>query len=168
LQKDKDIDKEKANERQRLRYEAQKLGLGPQGAINPLTGRPISRSRSDEPWFQLPAVLGSLGAFLLYFVILREENDWDESIGQSPLYQQATGKAARGEAQELVRSIAYYESQGWDSTPLRARQEELRRLAGEESKEVKELTRAIAYCEERGWDSKALEARLEAAYARGG
>ena len=98
----------------------------------------------------------------------REENDWDESIGQSPLYQQATGKAARGEAQELVRSIAYYESQGWDSTPLRARQEELRRLAGEESKEVKELTRAIAYCEERGWDSKALEARLEAAYARGG
>ena len=63
---------------------------------------------------------------------------------------------------------SFYESQGWDSTPLRARQEELRRLAGEESKEVKELTRAIAYCEERGWDSKALEARLEAAYARGG
>ena len=98
----------------------------------------------------------------------REENDWDESVGQSALYQQATGKAVRGEAQELVRSIAYYERQGWDAAPLRARQEELRRLAGEESKEVKELTRAIAYCQERGWDSKALEARLEAAYARGG
>ena len=25
----------------------------------------------DEPWFQLPVVLGSLGAFLLYFAILR-------------------------------------------------------------------------------------------------
>ena len=98
----------------------------------------------------------------------REENDWDESVGQSALYQQATGKAVRGEADELVRSIAYYERQGWDAAPLRARQEELRRLAGEESKEVKELIRAIAYCEERGWDSKALEARLEAAYARGG
>ena len=98
----------------------------------------------------------------------REENDWDEAVGQSALYQQATGKAVRGEAQELARSIAYYERQGWDAAPLRARQEELRRLAGEESKEVKELTRAIAYCEERGWDSKALEARLEAAYARGG
>merc|ERR1719150_1993696 len=150
LQKDKDIDKERCTERQRLRYEAQKLGLGPQGALNPLTGRPISRSRGDEPWFQLPAVLGSLGAFLLYFVLLREENDWDESIGESMYYQQATGKVVRGEAEELVRSIAYYERQGWDSAPLRARQEELRRLAGEESKEVKELTRAIAYCEERG------------------
>ena len=98
-------------------------------------------------------MLGSLGAFLLYFTILRlanyqtaiywscpssklktfrEENDWDESVGQSALYQQATGKAVRGEAQELVRSIAYYERQGWDAAPLRARQEELRRLAGEE------------------------------------
>ena len=74
----------------------------------------------------------------------------------------------RGEAQEIARSIAYYERQGWDSAPLRARQEELRKLAGEESKEIKELTRAIAFCQERGWDSKALEARLEAAYARGG
>ena len=75
----------------------------------------------------------------------------------------------RGEAEEIGRSIAYYERQGWDPAPLRARQEELRReRAGEESREVKELTRAIAFCQERGWDSKALEARLEAAYARGG
>ena len=74
----------------------------------------------------------------------------------------------RGESEEIARSIAYYERQGWDAAPLRARREELRTLEGEESKEVKELTRAIAFCEERGWDSKALEARLEAAYARGG
>ena len=99
----------------------------------------------------------------------REENDWDEAVGQSPLYQEATGKAVRGEAEEIGRSIAYYERQGWDAAPLRARQEELRReRAGEESREVKELTRAIAFCQERGWDSNALEARLEAAYARGG
>ena len=79
-------------------------------------------------------------------------------------YQQATGKVVRGEAEELVRSIAYYERQGWDSAPLKARQEE--NVGG--SKEVKELTRAIVYYEERGWDSNALEAPLEAACARGG
>ena len=87
--KDKSKDRE-MYEKMRLKYEAQKLGLGAQGAINPLTGRPTTRSRGvsikfddmrkenqilfsfqDEPWFHLPVVLGSLGAFLLYFAILR-------------------------------------------------------------------------------------------------
>ena len=93
LQKDKDIDQEKANERQRLRYEAQKLGWDPKELlIHWLAGQSADQDRwandawkcdgqydenydrksnQDEPWFQLPAVLGSLGAFLLYFVILR-------------------------------------------------------------------------------------------------
>ena len=44
LLKDKNNDRE-MYEKMRLKYEAQKLGLGPQGALNPLTGRPISRSR---------------------------------------------------------------------------------------------------------------------------
>ena len=41
----KEKDKNREMEKMQLRYEAQKLGLGPQGAINPLTGRPITRSR---------------------------------------------------------------------------------------------------------------------------
>ena len=41
--KDKDKDREKY-EKMQLKYEAQKLGLGPQGALNPLTGRPTTRS----------------------------------------------------------------------------------------------------------------------------
>ena len=44
LLKDKDKDRE-MYEKMQLKYEAQKLGLGPQGAINPLTGRPTTRSR---------------------------------------------------------------------------------------------------------------------------
>ena len=64
-------------------------------------------------------------------IFIRERCDCKVSILQSSsileLYN--TGKAVRGEAQELARSIAYYERQGWDSAPLRARQEELRMLA---------------------------------------
>ena len=64
-------------------------------------------------------------------IFIRERCDCKVSILQSSSIseQYNTGKAVRGEAQELARSIAYYERQGWDSAPLRARQEELRMLA---------------------------------------
>lgn len=34
----------------------------------------------EELWYELPVILGSVSAFLIYFLVLREENDIDETL----------------------------------------------------------------------------------------
>jgi len=42
--------------------------------------------KSKAPWYQVYCVTASVAVFLLYFCVLREENDVDEYIGRS-IYQ---------------------------------------------------------------------------------
>ena len=94
--------------------------------------QPVKFSRSDasrwnsvetfavpnkgRPWYQPPIVLLSTSLFLIYFFVLREENDMDEHLGLS-LYDKVPGL----EVKQLELRIKYDEEQGNDTTALKAR-----------------------------------------------
>ena len=76
--------------------------------------------KRDRPWYEPICVLVALGAFLLHFLVLREENDWDEAVA-SPLYDRVPGL----EAAQLKQNIDYYERLGKDTTAFRERLQEI-------------------------------------------
>ena len=39
--------------------------------------------KKPPPWYQPFSILFSVYGFLLYFCVLREENDWDDELGKS-------------------------------------------------------------------------------------
>jgi len=65
-----------AQQAKAYRLAAQRLGLGPEGSRSPFTGKPPQA----QPWFQFYSVFTSLGCFMLYFLVFREENDLDAGI----------------------------------------------------------------------------------------
>jgi len=80
-----------AQQAKAYRLAAQRLGLGPEGSRSPFTGKPpqvgqrhpggcYQASRQAQPWFQFYSVFTSLGCFMLYFLVFREENDLDAGI----------------------------------------------------------------------------------------
>lgn len=57
---------------------------------NPVDGFASPRRMTTMPKYQPAIVLASTAAFLIYFLVLREENDIDEEIGQS-IYSRIPG-----------------------------------------------------------------------------
>jgi hypothetical protein len=74
----------------------------------------------DYPWFQPYVISGSLSVFLLYFCILREENDIDEELGKS-LYDRIAGLEER----QLQIALKYNSEHGLDTSAIVARLQDL-------------------------------------------
>lgn len=75
----------------------------------------------SAPWYQTWIVLGSSVAFLLYFLVLREENDLDEEIGKS-LFERIPGL----EEQDLKAKIANAKEMGLESNVYETRLMEIK------------------------------------------
>ncbi|KAJ9578698.1 hypothetical protein L9F63_005060 [Diploptera punctata] len=75
----------------------------------------------DSPWYQSYVISGSLTVFLIYFCILREENDMDEELGKS-LYDRISGLEER----QLEIVYDFNEQRGHDNTAVVARLNELK------------------------------------------
>lgn len=76
--------------------------------------------KRNAPWYQSYVVLGCTSAFLLYFLVLREENDLDEEIGKS-LFERIPGL----EEKDLLAKISNAKSLGMDSKPFEKRLKEI-------------------------------------------
>lgn len=75
----------------------------------------------DEiPWFQAYVVVGSVAAVLIYFCILREENDIDEEMGKT-LYERIPGL----EQTQLIINYKYNHEHNIDNAAIIARMKEL-------------------------------------------
>jgi hypothetical protein len=74
----------------------------------------------DYPSYQAYVVTGSLAVFLLYFCVLREENDIDEELGKS-LYERIPG------LEKAQLEVAYRQNSlhGHDTSAITARLQEL-------------------------------------------
>lgn len=75
------------------------------------------------PWYQPYVVAISLSTFLLYFCVLREENDVDTSLKMS-LYDRIEGL----EEKQLELTLEEYIQSGKDTAPIKARLIEIREL----------------------------------------
>lgn len=71
-------------------------------------------------WFQPYVISGSLAAFLLYFCILREENDIDKRL-QGNLFDQVPGL----EEAQLTVNYKYNRENGLDTSEIEKRLLEL-------------------------------------------
>jgi len=85
-------------------------------AYETLSGDPFP----DSPWYQPYVVIFSTAAFLLYFLVFREESDVDERIGQ-PLWQKVPGL----EKQQLHIVLEYNRNHGLDTKDIEMRLLEL-------------------------------------------
>lgn len=74
----------------------------------------------DVPWFQTYVVCGSVAIFLIYFCILREENDIDLELGKS-LYDRVPGL----EQTQLVVNYKYNIENNKDNSQIINRMKEL-------------------------------------------
>ena len=74
----------------------------------------------SKPEYQSTVVLSSVVIFLIYFCILREENDIDEALSKT-LYDRIQGL----EEKQLQICIEYNQSQGLSTKELEARLEEI-------------------------------------------
>jgi len=74
----------------------------------------------DTPWFQGPLVAFSLACFLIYFTMLREENDVDEQLS-GRLYDRVDGL----EKASILNKINYNKQYDIDSTDLYKRLKEI-------------------------------------------
>lgn len=75
----------------------------------------------DEVWYQPLVMSASLAIFLIYFCILREENDVDEKLSMS-LYDRIEGL----EETQLEASLRYNRANGLSTVELEKRLKELR------------------------------------------
>merc|ERR1712179_530095 len=99
------------------------------------------RHEESRPRFQDLSILVSLSSFMLWFFVLREENDLDVEIGRS-LYDRIDGL----EKANILTSIRYHDQNGLDATALRKRLEEIvaeedraKREYSEKEEELKKL-----------------------------
>jgi len=98
------------------------------------------KNQSNAPWFEPPVIMASIAVFLIYFCILREENDFDEEMKVS-LFDRLPGKIlvsipqsshikllfAGLERKQLEAAIEYNLQQGKDASDLQARLEVIER-----------------------------------------
>ncbi|XP_041770212.1 uncharacterized protein LOC121592643 [Anopheles merus] len=91
---------------QASRWTAQRSREGPKG--------------QDIPWFQPYVVNFSVAVFLIYFCILREENDIDEGLGRS-LFEHVPGL----EEKQLILSYHYNKENGLPTLDIENRMKEL-------------------------------------------
>jgi len=90
-------------------------------AFNVIPGKSFVMNEDDDtPWFQGPVIAFSLACFLIYFTMLREENDVDEQLG-GQLFDKVDGL----EKASILNKISYNEKYGLDSTDLLKRLKEI-------------------------------------------
>lgn len=75
-------------------------------------------------WYQPLVITGSLAIFLIYFCVLREENDIDEKLSMT-LYDHIEGL----EEVQVEQSIRYNTANGLPTLELEKRLKELRSSA---------------------------------------
>lgn len=82
----------------------------------------VTRSGVEEPrlWYEPFVILGSLTIFLIYFCVLREENDIDKELSRS-LYSRIEGL----EEVQLRMSLRYNLDNGLDTTAIIQRLQEI-------------------------------------------
>lgn len=83
-------------------------------------GRSGTQDFDQIPWFQTYAVTGSVAIFLIYFCILREENDVDTEL-EKTLYERVPGL----EQTQLVLVYKYNLENNNDNSDVIARMKEL-------------------------------------------
>ncbi|KPJ02601.1 hypothetical protein RR46_09804 [Papilio xuthus] len=98
------------------------------GAAAKKTIRPIKNIKIDMPWYQPYCVIGSVTIFLLYFCILREENDVDLEFNKS-LYERIQGL----EKTQLLLSYKHNKEHGKSVLEIERRLKEI-----EEEEKMKE------------------------------
>lgn len=76
--------------------------------------------KSERPWFETYIVLGCVTAFMLYFCVLREENDIDEHL-KMPLYSNVPGM----EESNLLTTYKFNKEHGKDNREVEKRMKEL-------------------------------------------
>ncbi|KAM3964413.1 uncharacterized protein ACR2FA_001393 [Aphomia sociella] len=81
------------------------------------------KNKSDMPWYQPYSVVGSLTVFLIYFCVLREENDVDQEFNKS-LYDRIKGL----EKQQLIQSYKFNKEHGKSVEDIERRLKELEDL----------------------------------------
>ncbi|XP_014240729.1 uncharacterized protein LOC106661695 [Cimex lectularius] len=79
-------------------------------------------SKEESPWFEPLAVGASAAVFLIYFCVLREENDIDEKLDIS-IYRRIDGL----EEYQLRQLLAHNKRNGKDVTDIENRLQELSR-----------------------------------------
>ncbi|XP_050092896.1 uncharacterized protein LOC126575918 [Anopheles aquasalis] len=79
-----------------------------------------SGPKRDIPWFQPYVVNFSVLFFLIYFCLLREENDIDQSLGRS-LFEHVPGL----EEKQLILSYHYNKENGLPTVDIEMRMTEL-------------------------------------------
>jgi len=79
-------------------------------------------NESNAPWYQIHCIMGSLAVFLIYFCVLREENDVDEQMGQS-IWERIPSL----QEQNLMHKIREGEVAGTDVGKLKNELEELQK-----------------------------------------
>lgn len=75
---------------------------------------------NNAPWQEMWSILFSVGVFMIYFCVLREENDIDDKISQ-PLYDKVPGL----EEQNLLVVHKYNSENRQDNKLIEARMREL-------------------------------------------
>lgn len=73
------------------------------------------------PWYQTYVVVASISAFLLYFCVLREENEADENLKKT-LYDYIEGM----EEKQLEMTLEHNSQMGKDTSAIIARLKEIR------------------------------------------
>lgn len=77
------------------------------------------------PWYQPYVVVASIATFLVYFCVLREENEMDQSLRKN-LYDHIEGL----EEQQLEISLEHNIQMGKDTSAITARLKEIREAQG--------------------------------------
>lgn len=77
---------------------------------------------SERLWYEPYVTLGSIAVFMIYFCILREENDIDKEFDKT-LYQRIRGL----EEKQLWLSLQYNEEHGLDTTDIKKRLKEIQK-----------------------------------------
>ena len=83
--------------------------------------KPIIRNTEEQmPWYQPYSVVGSVAVFLIYFCILREENDVDLEFTKT-LYDRIKGL----EKEQLLQSYKFNKEQGKSVEEIEKRLQEI-------------------------------------------
>ncbi|CAH2037987.1 unnamed protein product, partial [Iphiclides podalirius] len=91
--------------------------------------QPVKRVKIDMPWYQPYCVIVSVAIFLIYFCVLREENDMDLEFDKT-LYDRIKGL----EKQQLLLAYRHNKENGKSVEDIEKRLKEI------EEEEAKELT----------------------------
>lgn len=97
-------------------------------AAKKTTAPVLRRTNIEMPWYQPYSIVGSLTVFLIYFCILREENDIDKEFDKT-LYERIKGL----EKEQLIQTYKFNKEHGKSVEDIERRLKEL------EDAEAKEL-----------------------------